>query len=114
MINLDESERLVERNINKGDISAAVKLLYEMIVQCAKEKKFLKAEELRESMLEADPMALDEIIRSAEIIEEEKSQALDPIHIEIWSRLIKYRLDFKSPCEKTGLLMPYAASFSEK
>jgi len=87
MINIDESERLAERNINEGDISAAIKLLYEMIVQCAKEKKFLKAEQLRERMLEVDPMALDEIIRSAEIIEAEKSQALDPIHIEIWSRL---------------------------
>ena len=85
MININESEQLVEQNIAKGDIGAAVKLLYEMIVQCAKEKKFSKAEQLREWMLEVDPMALDEIINSAEIIEAEKSQSLDPIHMEIWS-----------------------------
>ncbi len=72
MTNMDESEQLVEENITKGDISAAVKLLYEMIVQCAKEKQFSKAEQLRHRMLEVDPTAMNEIISAAEIIEEEK------------------------------------------
>ena len=87
MINIDESEKLVEQHIAKGDSDAAVKLLYKMIVQCAKEKNFTKAEQLRERMLEVDPMALNEIISSAEIIEESKSQSLDPIHMQIWSSL---------------------------
>ena len=81
MINIDESEKLVEQHIAKGDSDAAVKLLYRMIVQCAEEKNFTKAEQFRERMLEVDPMALNEIISSAEIIEESKSQSLDPIHM---------------------------------
>jgi CRP-like cAMP-binding protein len=87
MINIDESEKLVEQHIAKGDSDAAVKLLYRMIVQCAEEKNFTKAEQFRERMLEVDPMALNEIISSAEIIEESKSQSLDPIHMQIWSSL---------------------------
>ena len=87
MTNIAESEKMVEQYIAKDDIAAAVKLLYEMIVQCARAKKFSKAEQLRDRILEVDPMALNEIISSAEIIEEEKSQALDPVHMEIWSKL---------------------------
>ena len=87
MINNGESEKLVSQHITNGDTNAAVKLLFKMIVQCAEEKNFLKAEQLRERLLEVDPMALDEIISSAEIIEEGKSQALDPIHMQIWSKL---------------------------
>ncbi|MFC1882088.1 cyclic nucleotide-binding domain-containing protein [Thermodesulfobacteriota bacterium] len=87
MGNNDESEKLVDQHITDGDTNAAVKLLFKMIVQSAKEKNFSKAEQLRERMLEVDPMALDEIISSAEIIEEGKSQSLDPIHTQIWSKL---------------------------
>ncbi|MDX2502530.1 MAG: cyclic nucleotide-binding domain-containing protein [Deltaproteobacteria bacterium] len=87
MINIDETEKLVSQHIDNGDTNAAVKLLFKMIVQYAEEKNFIKAEQLRERMLEVDPMALDEIISSAEIIEEGKSQSLDPIHMQIWSKL---------------------------
>jgi len=87
MGNTDESEKLVDQHITAGDTDAAVKLLFKMIVQSAKENNFPKAEQLRERMLEVDPMALDEIISSAEIIEEGKSQSLDPIHMQIWSKL---------------------------
>ena len=92
MINKDESEKMVSQHITNGDTDAAVKLLFKMIVQSAREKNFTKAEQLRERMLEVDPMALDEIISSAEIIEEGKSQSLDPIHMQIWSKLYD-RLD---------------------
>jgi CRP-like cAMP-binding protein len=87
MSNNDKSEKLVDKHIADGDMDAAVKLLFKMIVKYAREKNFTKAEQIRERMLEVDPMALDEIISSAEIIEEGKSQALDPIHMQIWSKL---------------------------
>ena len=87
MINHEESEKLVSQHIANGDTDAAVQLLFKLIVQCAGEKNFIKADELRDRLLEVDPMALDEIISSAEIIEEGKSQALDPIHMQIWSKL---------------------------
>jgi CRP-like cAMP-binding protein len=87
MPNMTESENKIEQFIASGDTEAAVKLLYEMIIQNAKEKHFPEAEKLRERLLEVDPMALNEIISSAEIIEEEKTQSLDSIHMEIWSKL---------------------------
>jgi CRP-like cAMP-binding protein len=87
MTSIAESEKMVEQYIAKDDPATAVKLLYEMVVRCARAKEFSKAEQLRDRILEVDPMALNEIISSAEIIEEEKSQALDPVHMEIWSKL---------------------------
>lgn len=99
MMNMKESEKKVDQLIAKGDSDAAVKLLYEMIIQSARAKKFEQAEKLRERMLEVDPMALNEIISSAEIIEEGKTQSLDSIHMEIWSKLY----DVLSTEEKNAL-----------
>jgi CRP-like cAMP-binding protein len=87
MVNMDEAQQKVEQLIASGDSAAAVKLLYEMIIQNAREKKFPDAERLRQRLMDVDPMALNEIINSAEIIEEEKTQALDSVHLETWSRL---------------------------
>ena len=87
MAGSDASENLVNQHIAKGETDAAVKLLFKMIVKRAEEKNFPQAEQLRDRLLEVDPMALDEIISSAELIEEGKSQSLDPIHMQIWSRL---------------------------
>ena len=87
MTSIAESEKIVEQYLAKNDNSSAVESLYEMVVQCARAKRFSKAEKYREWIMEVDPMALNEIISSAEIIEDAKSHALDPIHMEIWSRL---------------------------
>ena len=87
MGNTVNTENFVDPHIAGGDTIATVESLFKMIVKSAREKDFKTAEQLRERMLEIDPMALDEIISSAEIIEEEKSQALDPIHMQIWSKL---------------------------
>ena len=53
----------------------------------AKANNFSKAESLRNRLLEVDDMALSKIIRSGEIIEEEKANALDANHMHIWSAL---------------------------
>jgi CRP-like cAMP-binding protein len=87
MIDVAGDERLVEKYINENKTGIAVKLLFDMIARCAKGRDFPKAESLREKLMEVDPMALSEIIRSAEIIEEEKSGSLDKAHMEIWSGL---------------------------
>jgi len=42
---------------------------------------------MRSRIFEIDPMALNEIIRSAEIIEEEKSRTIDGGHRQIWAKL---------------------------
>lgn len=80
-------EELIRKYIEDNNRQAAIKLLFELITVCAKEKNFKAAEALRERIFEIDPLALTEIIRSGEIIEEEKNEAIDRGHREIWSRL---------------------------
>ena len=42
---------------------------------------------MRSRIFEIDSMALGEIVRSGEIIEEEKSQSIDADHRKIWAKL---------------------------
>ncbi len=73
-----------------GNQDEAKKQLFDLVVSCAKRKDFTNAERLRERIYEIDPMALMEIIQSGDIIEEEKSGAIDQDHLKIWSNLLKY------------------------
>jgi len=81
--------RLVDQHVEKQDTEAAVKLLFDMIVKYAKEKDFEKAESLRDKLLEVNPMALTEIVKAGEIIDEEKSESIDQDHLDTWSKLYK-------------------------
>jgi CRP-like cAMP-binding protein len=83
----EQEEALVDHCISQNDTDGACKLLFDLIVKYAKEKNFEKAEALHEKLYETDPMALTEIVRSGEIIEEEKSESVDREHLEIWSTL---------------------------
>jgi CRP-like cAMP-binding protein len=87
MEKLSEIEKLVQNHLDRGDKEAAIKQLFEFIVVCARQKNFEAAEALRSRIFDIDAMALGEIIRSGEIIEEEKSQVIDRSHREIWSEL---------------------------
>jgi CRP-like cAMP-binding protein len=84
---LGKQEQLVEQYIKQDNQEAAAKLLFELIVKYAKQKNFNKAEALRDKLYEAAPMALNEIVKSGEIIEEEKSQSIDQNHLKIWRDL---------------------------
>ena len=84
---LSREERLVETYIQEKNREAAVKLLFDLIVRNARKRDFVKAESLREKLSEVDSMALSEIVRSAEIIQEEQSKAIDRRHLQIWSDL---------------------------
>ncbi|GBC59681.1 hypothetical protein DENIS_0622 [Desulfonema ishimotonii] len=85
MTDLSKHEKIVDRYVEQNRTEEAVKLLFQLIVKYAKEKNFEKAEALRDRLFEIDAMALDEIIKSAEIIEQEKSEAMDHNHMDIWS-----------------------------
>ncbi|MHC1728670.1 MAG: Crp/Fnr family transcriptional regulator [Syntrophobacteraceae bacterium] len=87
MENIVQQEELIQKYLDEDNRPAAVKLLFELVAACAKEKNFKAAEALRERIFEVDPMALSEIIRSGEIIEEEKNQAIDKDHRITWSKL---------------------------
>jgi len=82
-----KQEAMVDQCISQNDTEGACKLLFDLIVEYAREKNFEKAEALHEKLYETDPMALTEIVRSGEIIEEEKSESVDQEHLEIWSNL---------------------------
>jgi len=92
-------EQLLEKYIRDGDKNAAVQLLYNLIVKHAEEKNFQKAEKLRDRLFEVDPMALNEITKSGEIIEQGKSKAMDPIHRQVWAELY----ESLTPEEANGL-----------
>lgn len=79
----------VDKLVANNDAGSAVKLLFEMITKYAAEKDFERAEGLRDKLMEVDSMALTEIIKSGEIIEEAKSKAIDKAHLNLWSELYK-------------------------
>ena len=83
----DEKEARAERLADEGHKADAVRLLYEGVVACAKARRFSAAERLRAALMRIDPMALVEIVHSAEIIEAEKAAGLDPAHLELWAAL---------------------------
>lgn len=87
MNELSEQEALVDQYVKESNTEAAVALLLDLITRCAKEKDFVKANALREKLSEVDSMALTEIIRSGEIIEEEQRKSIDKNHLNIWSEL---------------------------
>jgi putative nucleotidyltransferase with HDIG domain len=82
-------EQLVDQHIAENRIDAAVSTLYRLIVTYAKEKNFVKAELLREKLYEIDSMALNEIVSSAEIIEQEKQKGMTQDHQELWTDLYR-------------------------
>ena len=77
----------VEALLAQGQKKEAAILLLGIIEQVAQQKKFDLAEKLRGLIIEVDSMMLTEIIRAAEIIEEEKIASIQPEHLEIWSDL---------------------------
>ena len=87
MENIAEKQGLVKNYLDQGNREAAVKLLFELVATCAKKKNFQAAEAMRSRIFEVDAMALGEIIRSGEMIEEEKSQTIDRGHRKTWVKL---------------------------
>ena len=79
----------IKELVKGGNIEAAVKALYDAIVSAAKNKNFSRAEELRELLSEVDAMALTEIVKAGEIIEQEKNRSIDFSHRQIWSALTR-------------------------
>jgi len=84
---ISEHEEQVNQLINEGKKDAAVNLLFKLVVACAKNKDFMKAEAFRDKLMAVDAFAFDYIIRSGEVIEEEKAKSIDKEHWKIWSKL---------------------------
>ena len=82
-------EKLLEDYIKQNQKDLAVKLLLQLITENARAQNFSKADALRDKLFEVDSMALSAIVKSAEIIENEKIAAIDPNHREAWSHFYK-------------------------
>jgi CRP-like cAMP-binding protein len=87
MGDLSEHEKLIEQYLIENNKEAAVQLLSELIVKFAKEKNFEQAEALRDRLFDVDSLALNEIVKTGEFIEAEKSKTIDKDHLNIWSGL---------------------------
>ncbi|MBN2062880.1 MAG: cyclic nucleotide-binding domain-containing protein [Deltaproteobacteria bacterium] len=79
--------KLVDRHVQEKDVESAVKILFDMIVKYAKGREFERADALRDKLMEVNPMALTEIVKSGEVIEEEKSGAIDQDRLNTWREL---------------------------
>lgn len=77
----------IDQLVAQDQKEEAVKLLFHLIVGYAEKRDFINAELLRNKLFEVDPMALNEIIQTAEIIEEKKTASIDEKHKTIWSGL---------------------------
>ncbi len=82
-------ETRVRQLLKSGRKPEAVAIIMKYIEAAAKQRLFDKAEKLREKLIEIDSMMLTEIIRAAEIIEEEKIASILPEHLEIFEPLAK-------------------------
>ena len=87
MDDLAKLEAQAEQYASDEDTQAAVKCFYDLVAQHARAKNFPKAEAMRERLMAVDDMALTEIIKTAEIIEAEKSDAIDQDHIHAFKAL---------------------------
>lgn len=80
-----------EESKSTGDpgnkIQVKIQSLFAEIKRSLAVQDFVKAEALREELLEVDTMALKEIIESAELIEAAKLAGIDPEHKLLWKEL---------------------------
>jgi len=84
---VSDEDRRVEQLLTAGDQDGAAKLLLELITRHADQGDFAKAEVLRNKLYDAVPMALNEIIKANEIIDEQKSKSIDQTHLNTWRKL---------------------------
>ena len=87
MEGIASQEAMVDQYVDENNTEAAVKLLFDLILDRAKAKDFAKAKALWKRLSEVDPMALTEITQSGEMIEEEQRGAIDQNHLDVWPEL---------------------------
>jgi predicted Zn finger-like uncharacterized protein len=80
-------ETLAKKLIRENNDQAVVQTLYDGIIRYAGLKKFKEAERLRSQLMKIAPMALTEIIRTGEIIDQEKTAAMDFEKVKLWAGL---------------------------
>ena len=82
-----DEQRRIQQVVATGDQEAIARLLLDLITQYAGQRNFARAETLRDQLYEDAPLALGEIVKANDIIDEEKSKSIDSEHLELWSGL---------------------------
>ena len=81
-------QQKVQALLAQGQTDDAVQLVVALIENCANKKEFTTAYHLREWLIEMNPMALTEIIHSAEFIENAKQSSIQKGHLNTWQSLV--------------------------
>lgn len=81
-------ELRIKKLLKRGQKQEAVDIIMQHIEAAAQQKKFDRAERLRNTLIQIDSMLLSEIIRAAEIIEEHKQSSIPAEHLETWRSLV--------------------------
>ena len=84
---VETTEAEIDRLAAGGDSDTAIDRLLALIAVEAKAKRFAEAERLRDKLYDIDALALGPIIQAGELIEAEKSQAIDSDHLDIFAPL---------------------------
>ena len=84
-----ETEADVDRYLQEGNTEAAVKALYALVIEHVRGGAFSKAEALRDRLYAVDAMALTEIIKAGEAIEEAKRAGMSRDLLVAWKDLYR-------------------------
>jgi len=83
---IPEAEK-INKLLSSGKKDEAISLAMQLLEESATKKRFVVADALRELIIQIDSMALMQIVRAAEIIEEEKLASINPDHLNVWKNL---------------------------
>ncbi len=92
-------EAAVFRTALTGDREKAIRMIVDLIADCVQNRDFQNAERLQQRIYEIDPMALTEIIQSADLIEQARTGVAARGYLDIWREL----LDDLSPEEFSAI-----------
>jgi CRP-like cAMP-binding protein len=82
-------EAMIDHLVEAGQFEQASELLYQLAIENAKKRDFIKSEAFRDRLYEVDSMALTRIVEVNELIEHEKSRAITPDHRRLWARFFE-------------------------
>lgn len=80
-------EAQISQYLEQGDEDECARFIVQQVAEFAEARDFEMAEKMRERLYNVAPMALNDIIRSGEIIEEAKRNAMDKKHLARWQEL---------------------------
>lgn len=82
----------------QGDRARSVEQLVAAIVQACQARDFRQADEVHAELLSTFPAALSDFVKTAIIIEAEKSAAIEKDHLLMWRKLYQTLSDEERNC----------------